>query len=160
MSKDINPALQEVQMTYEELIEIANKAQRSVIGDLDDLLSATYNGVENLTNDAIRDLMLKLALRAYSFGDIKEKAAFKAALAKTIRDEARAKHVQEAPGTVSARESAATLAISTEIIAEEIYSLTAALFKTKSDEIHRVVDVLKTVLTTRLTEAKLTTIGE
>lgn len=160
MSRDINAALKAVQMTYDELIEIANKTQRSVLGDLDDLLTATYDGVEDLTNDAVRGLMLKLALRAYSFGEIKEKAAFKASLARSIREEARATQLQLASGTVSAKESAAILAISAEIIAEEIYSLTASLFKTKSDEIHRVVDVLKTVLTTRLNEARLTSIGE
>ena len=45
-----------------------------------------------------------------------------------------------------------------EILAEEIYTLMANTFKVKLDEIHRVVDTLKSVLMSRMQEAKLTTV--
>ena len=58
-------------------------------------------------------------------------------------------------GTVAVRENNALLGSAEELLAGEIYKLIAQLFKTKLDAIYRMIDTLKTVLTTRLTEAKL-----
>lgn len=157
--KDINAALDKVDATYTELIEIANQISASVLGDLDEMMSVAYNDVERLTNDAIRDLILKLSLRSYSFSEIKEKSQFKAVMAETLRKEAYATNYNSAEGTAAVRDNLATLSISDEIVADEIYTLVASMFKTKLDEIHRVVAALTTVLTTRLSEAKLTSVG-
>lgn len=148
-------ALDNIDLTYKNVIGVANDIQSKVTSEVDALVQTAYNKIENLSNDDLRSLILKIALASYSFGDIKEKSIFKASLAKTLRDEAKARVAQEISGTVAAKDQAATLAISAEIIAEEIYSLVASLLKTKADEIHRVVDSLKTVLNTRLTEIKL-----
>ena len=157
--KDINAALDKVDATYTELIEIANQISASVLGDLDEMMSVAYNDVERLTNDAIRDLILKLSLRSYSFSEIKEKSQFKSVMAETLRKEAYATNYNGAEGTAAVRDNLATLSISDEIVADEIYTLVASMFKTKLDEIHRVVAALTTVLTTRLSEAKLTSVG-
>lgn len=157
--KNINAALDKVDATYSELIEIANQISSAVLGDLDELMSTAYNDVERLTNDAIRDLILKLSLRSYSFSEIKEKSQFKAVMAETLRKEAYATSYNSAEGTAAVRDNLATLSISDEIVADEIYTLVSSMFKTKLDEIHRVVAALTTVLTTRLTEAKLTSVG-
>lgn len=152
---DLNEALDNVELAYNEVIDIANESVAELTGDLDTLLESVYNNIENLTNDGIRDVLLKLSLRAFSFSGIKDKAAFKATLAESLRKEAYAKHYNTLGGTVSSRDSQATLSISNEIIVEHIYNLTASLFKTKLDQVHRVVDTLKTVLMSRLSEAKL-----
>ena len=70
--------------------------------------------------------------------------------------EAVARNYIEATGTASAKENEATLNSSSEMVSEALFNLVSSLFKTKSDEIHRVVDTLKSVLMSRNMEAKLT----
>ena len=158
MTKELSQAIDAVEITYSEIIDIANESVQELTGDLDELLENVYHGIENLTNDGIREIMLRLSLRAFSFSAIKDKAGFKAILAETLRKEAYAKQFSTLDGSVAAKDTKATLNISEQIIVEHIYNLTASLFKTRLDEVHRTVDTLKTVLMSRLSEAKLTTI--
>ena len=158
MRKEVSVALDNIDATYEELIDVANDLSKEVVGDLDELMASAYEDVEKLSNDAIRDLMLKLTLRSYSFSEIKEKSIFKAELGETLRKEAYAKNFNASEGTVAVRENTAILNTSAEILAEEIYSLVSQIFKTKLDEIHRTVSALQTVLMSRLSEAKLTNV--
>ena len=154
-TNEFNQALDNVEIAYGEIIDIANESVKELTGDLDELIDKVANNIEHLTNDDIRDTLLRLSLRAFSFSAIKDKSAFKAILAETLRKEAYAKQFATLEGTVSARDTQATLNISNEIIVEHLYNLTASLFKTRLDQVHRVVDSLKTVLTSRLSEAKL-----
>lgn len=160
MNKNVSAALDAIDVTYDELVHIANDIARSVVGDLDVMMDSAYADVERLSNDAIRDLMLRLSLRSYSFSEVKEKAAFKATLGETLRKEAYANNFNSAEGTVAVRENKAILESSNEILAEEIYNLVAAIFKSKIDEIHRIVNTLQTVLMSRMSEAKLANAGE
>lgn len=155
ISNELNQALDNVEIAYNEIIDIADDSVAELTGDLDQLINNVYSNIEHLTNDDIRDILLRLSLRAFSFSAIKDKAAFKATLAESLRKEAYAKEYSTLGGTVSARDTQATLNISNEIIVEHLYELTASLFKTKLDQVHRVVDTLKTVLMSRLSEAKL-----
>ena len=157
-NNEFNQALDNVEIAYSEIIDIANESVKELTGDLDELIDNVANNIEHLTNDDIRDTLLRLSLRAFSFSAIKDKSAFKAILAETLRKEAYAKQFATLEGTVSARDTQATLNISNEIIVEHLYNLTASLFKTRLDQVHRVVDSLKTVLTSRLSEAKLCSI--
>ena len=158
MKQNVNTALDNVDAAYGDLIEIANSIIEDVCGDIDRMTLSAYNNIENLTNEDIRDMLLRLSLRSYSFSEIKEKSAFKAALAETLRKEAYAKNFNSTEGSVAVRDNTAVVNTSSEIIAEEIYTLTASLFKTKLDELHRVVDTLKTVLMSRMQEAKLSNV--
>ena len=158
MKQNVNTALDNVDAAYGDLIEIANSIIEDVCGDIDRMTQSAYNNIENLTNEDIRDMLLRLSLRSYSFSEIKEKSAFKAALAETLRKEAFAKNFNSTEGSVAVRDNTAVVNTSSEIIAEEIYTLTASLFKTKLDELHRVVDTLKTVLMSRMQEAKLSNV--
>ena len=158
MKQNVSVALDQVDMTYGELIEVANSLNEEFTGDLNRMMESAYSDVEKLSNDAIRDLILRLSLRSYSFSEIKEKSIFKAALAETLRKEAYARNYNETSGTGGVKENTAIINTSAEILADEIYSLAASLFKTKLDEVHRVVDSLKTVLMSRLSEAKLTNV--
>lgn len=160
MNKNVSAALDAIDLAYDELVSIANDIARSVVGDLDVMMDSAYADVERLSNDAIRDLMLRLSLRSYSFSEVKEKAAFKATLGETLRKEAYANNFNSAEGTVAVRENKAILESSNEILAEEIYNLVAAIFKSKIDEIHRIVNTLQTVLMSRMSEAKLANAGE
>ncbi len=159
MKQNVSTALDNIDVTYDELVVVANDILKEMVGDLDLMMQSAYEDSERLSNEAIRDLMLKLSLRSYSFSEIKEKSAFKAALGETLRKEAYATNFNSAEGTVAVRENTAILNTSAEILAEEIYTLVSALFKTKLDEIHRVVDTLKSVLMSRMQEAKLVDIA-
>lgn len=156
--RDINKALDAVDMTYDNLICIANDTFNELVGDMSEMIHTAYDNVEKLTNDDLRELMLRLALKSYSFSEIKDKAAFKATLSETLRKEAYAIKFNSLDGSVAAKDNTATLSVSEEIIAENIFELISTMLKTKTDEIHRVVDVLKTVLMSRNAEAKLTNV--
>ena len=158
MNKEVSTALDAVDMTYAELIEISNDISVRVVSDTDSLIAQVRDNVENMTNDYIRDVMLKLALQSYSFSEIKEKSAFKAQVAKNIHENAYAQNFNQSEGSVAVRENLAVIQTSAEILAEEIYSLVASIFKTKLAEIHSTIDVLKTILMSRLSEAKLVNI--
>ena len=158
MKENIQQALTNCDVTYAELIEIANDIYRENIGELNNLVETAYMNIENLSNDAIRDLMLRLSLKSYTFSEIKEKSAFKAVLSETLRKEAYSKQFNSLEGSIAVRDNLANTNISAEIVAEEIYTLVASLFKTKLDEVHRLVDTLKTTLMSRLQEAKLSNI--
>lgn len=158
MNQNVSKALDNIDMTYDELIDIANDICADVTGDLTEMIQSAYNNIENLTNDSIRQLLLKLSLRSYSFAEIKEKSLFKATLGETLRKEAYAKSFNSTEGTVAVRENTSIINTSSEIIAEELYTLVANMFKTRVDEIHRVVDSLKSVLMSRMQEAKLSNV--
>lgn len=158
MNQNVSKALDNIDLTYQELIDIANSICDEITGDLNTMIQTAYDNVENLTNDYIRQLLLRLSLRSYSFAEIKEKSAFKATLGETLRKEAYARNFNQTEGTVAVRENTSIINTSAEILAEEIYTLVANMFKLKLDELHRVVDTLKSVLMSRMQEAKLSTV--
>ena len=158
MTKQVALALDNVDTAYADLMTIAKDIFEEVSREINFLIDNAYQNSENLSNDAIRDLMLKLSLRSYTFSETKEKAAFKASIAESIRKEQYATNFNQSEGTVAVRENTAIINTSAEIIAEEIYVLVANMLKTKLDEIHRVVDTLKSVLMTRMQEAKLSSV--
>ena len=152
---DIQAALDAVDMTYDELIQIVDDTRETVLKDVDMLIEDVRNNIQNMSNDKIRDILVRLSLQSYSFSSIKDKAAFKASLAESLRKEAYAKSFGGAVGTVAQKDGQALLDTASQAVAEKIHDLMSDLFKTSLDEIHRTVDVLKTVLMSRLTEAKL-----
>ena len=158
MNAQVSKALDNIYLAYNDLIDIANDVCNDVAGDLNDMIQSAYDNIENLTNESIRQLLLKLSLRSYSFSEIKDKSMFKATLGETLRKEAYAKAFNLSEGTVAVRENNSIINTSSEIVAEEIYTLVANMFKTKTDEIHRIVDTLKSVLMSRMQEAKMATV--
>lgn len=155
MKVELQKALDNVELTYSEIAEIANELVSEYTADISKIIDYVSNNLEHLTNDDLRTLMLRLSVKAYSFGDIKEKSAIKAECAEMLRKEAYAKNFNLQEGSVALKDSNAILAISEEIVSECVYDLVAALFKTKMLEIQRLIDTLKTILTSRLSEAKL-----
>lgn len=63
-------------------------------------------------------------------------------------------------GTVALKDKQSTINSSSEIIANMMYEYIASMLKTKLDEVHRVVDTLKSVLASRMAEAKLNKITD
>ena len=99
--------------------------------------------------------MLKLSIKAYSFGDVKERSAVKAECAEILKKEAYAISFNSSEGSVAVKDNNSVLSISNEIVTECIYNLVASLFKIKLDELRRIIDILKTILMSRLSEMKM-----
>lgn len=156
MKKDVNVALDNIDMVYNDLVIIANDIYTEQLGETELIVSRIYENIENLSNDDLRSNILRLSLKSYGFSEIKEKSAFKATLAETIRKEAHATAYGSAEGTAAAKENQAVLNTSSEILSEEIYDLVANLFKVKLDELHRLVAAMQSVLMSKMQEAKLT----
>ena len=72
-----------------------------------------------------------------------------------LLSEKKALEFNGAEGTVATRENIATLNSSEEILVNLIYDTVGSLLKAKLDEVHRVVDTLKTVIMSRNTEMKI-----
>ena len=155
MKKELEEALNKIELTYQDIVEIADSLVSDYTKELDDLISNINNNIENISNDDLRSRMLKLSIKAYSLGDVKERAAIKAECAEIIRKEAYAVSFNSAEGSVAAKDNISTLSISNEIVSECIYALVANLFKIKLEEVRRLIDTLKTVLMSRLSEMKM-----
>ena len=155
MKKELEQALNNVELTYQDIVEIANELVADYTKDLDSIVKNIEDNIESLSNDDIRNLMLKLSIRAYSFGDVKERSAIKAECAEILKKEAYAVSFNSSEGSVAVKDNTSILNISNEIVSECIYNLVASLFKIKLDELRRVIDILKTILMSRLSEMKM-----
>ena len=155
MKGNLQQALDNTEQTYAQLVVIANEITNEHTREINADIRDAVDNINNLTNDSIRQLIINLALKSYSFSEIKEKSVLKAECAEALRKEAYAVEYNKAEGAVALRDNLATINISDEILTEAIYNLVCSLFKTKLDEIHRVIDALKTVLMSRMAEAKL-----
>ena len=156
MKESLEQALNNVELVYNDIKDIANDLLDEYTSDITSLITYISDHIENLTNDDLRKLILKLSVKAYSFGDIKEKAGIKAEIAEMLKKEKYAKEFILAEGAMAARDNQVILKVSDEVVTQAIYDLTASLYKVKLDEVRRMIDSLKTVLTSRLSEAKLT----
>ena len=160
MRESLEAALNNVELVYNDVKEIADDLIEEYTGDISNIINYIGDNIENLTNEDLRNLILKLSSKAFNFGDIKEKAGVKAEIAEMLKKERYAKEFNKAEGSVAVRENASLLNISEEVITQAIYDLVAGLYKVKLDEIRRMIDSLKTVLMSRLSEAKLSATTE
>lgn len=155
MKPELEKALNAVEMTYKDIVEIADELVAEYTQGLDNLIKSVEDRIDKISNDEIREIMLRLSIKAYSFGDVKEKSAIKAECAEILRKEAYAVSFNSAEGSVAAKDNTSTLKVSNEIVSECLYNLVANLFKIKLDETRRLIDTLKTILMSRLSEMKM-----
>ena len=161
MKRDLQNALDNVEMTYSELVQIANDMTRDVFEEVDSIVnSIEENKLYTMPADTIREYILRLSLKSYRLSEIKEKSSLKQECAETLRKEKYAVSFNGIEGTVAFKENSALVSISEEVLVEAIYSLVASLFKTKLDEIHRFLDSLKSILISQLQEAKIVNMTE
>lgn len=153
INKDkLNIALEELEISYKDIVEMANDIVGEAVSDVDNIINTIS---ESMTNDDIRNTLLRLSMRAYSLGEFKEKATMKSELAETVRKQKYAIEFNGAEGSVAAKDNTAIISSAESVIVEVLYNLVSSLLKTKLDEAHRCVATLQTILLTRLSEAKL-----
>lgn len=159
MDKDLNAALDAVEISYKELITIANDMVSPITTSLDELVNNISNNSTILTIDRVRNYMLQLQLQAFSLSEIKEKSALKAELAQAIQKESFAISFNKYSGSAAVKDKLALLDNSKEIVTEALYELVADLLKTKVDQAHRLVAVLTSILMSKMQETKFMNIG-
>jgi hypothetical protein len=119
------------------------------------LYSEVSSRIDTLSVEALRDYLLRLQLAAFGLSELRDRSGAKATCAEAVKKEAYAITYAELEGTAAAKDSAATLAVSENIVAQCLYDLVAALVKTKLDSTHRLIDTMKSILMSRMQEAKL-----
>ena len=124
------------------------------------MIIASVNATVNaMSIDQIRDYILQIQLKAFEISEIKEKAALKAELAETLQKEKFAISFNGLEGSAAAKDKLALVETSAEIVTEALYNLIANLLKTKLDQLHRLVDALKSILMSRMQETKFMNMG-
>ena len=154
MNDTLKTALDNVEETYKDLATYARNIAVKYTRDTDDIIEYLRGNIETLSDKEIQSAILRIATMSYSFAEVKEYSMLKSVVAETLRKEAYATNFNNAEGTVAIRENTAILDSSGEIVADDVCQAVASILKTKSDELHRVVDALKTVLLARMSEAK------
>ena len=142
MDRKLELALEAVETTYGDLIGISNDMLNPIFTPINEVVSNVNASINAMSIEQIRDYILTLQLKAFEISEIKEKAALKAELAETLQ-----------------KEKLALVETSAEIVSEALYTLVANLLKTKLDQIHRLVDALKSILMSRMQETKFMNIG-
>lgn len=159
MNKKLDDALNKVEITYTELVQIANEMLSSIIDPINDMITDLNSKINSLSIDQLRDYILRIQLKAFEISEIKEKSAMKAELAEAIQKEQFAINFNGLEGSAAAKDKLALVATSSETVVETLYNLIANLLKTKLDQLHRLVDALKSILMSRMQESKFMNIG-
>jgi hypothetical protein len=159
MDKKLETALNNVETTYGELVDIANGMLNPMFEPINMIIARVNASVNAMSIDQIRDYILTIQLKAFEISEIKEKAALKAELAETLQKEKFAVSFNGLEGSAAAKDKLALVETSAEIVTEALYNLIANLLKTKLDQLHRLVDALKSILMSRMQETKFMNIG-
>lgn len=159
MDKKLETALNNVETTYGELVNIANDMLNPMFEPINMIIASVNATVNAMSIDQIRDYILQIQLKAFEISEIKEKAALKAELAETLQKEKFAISFNGLEGSAAAKDKLALVETSAEIVTEALYNLIANLLKTKLDQLHRLVDALKSILMSRMQETKFMNMG-
>lgn len=159
MNKKLEEALNNVEITYTELVQMSNDMTKSLFGPIDELVQTISASINNLSVDQLRTYILSLQLKAFEISEIKDKAAIKAELAETLQKESYAVSFNALEGSAAVKDKLAQVDTAQTVVAEVLYNLVASLFKTKLDQLHRLVAALTSILMSRMSEAKFMNIG-
>ena len=159
MGKDLTKALESVEMTYAQIRDIADNMLCKYLDEPNSIVTNIQHNVESMSIDMLRDSILKLQLAVYSLSELRDRSGIKANCAEALCKEAYATAYVGLEGTAGVKDSNTTLAISENIVAQCLYDLVATLVKTKVDMCLRLVDSLKSILMSRMQEAKFMQLG-
>lgn len=159
MNDKLQDALEKVETTYGELVEIANSIIDPIVKDANEIVDNINAHVNTLTVEQLRDNILALQLAAYQLAEIKEKSAMKAEISEALQKEQFAISFNSFDGAAAVKDKLALVANAPEIATSALYNLIASLLKTKLDSLYRMVDSLKSILMSRMQESKFMNLG-
>lgn len=160
MAKDLDEALENTDIVYQNISKLVEDITWPLFWNVNATIWEINDNIENLTMDDLRNYINKLQVSAWSISEIKEKSWMKWDISSTLKDEAYAVSFNWQTGSVAAKENSALLEISKEVLAEKVYKLASNLIKNKTDQILRMIDTLKTILTSRLAEMKIANLNK
>lgn len=155
MAKDLTKALEAVEVTYAQIKDIADNMLAAHFEEPNRIVESIQYNIESISVDTLRDAILRLQLAVYSLSELRDRSGVKAACAEALRKEAYATAYVLQEGTAGVKDSNTTLAISENVVVQCLYDLVASLVKTKVDQLHRMIDSLKSILMSRMQELKL-----
>ena len=155
MTKDLNKALESVEVTYTQIRDIADSMLAGPFEEPNRIINEIQGNINSMSIDLLRDYILRLQLAVYSLSELRDRSGVKAMCAEAVKKEAYATAYVGQEGTAGVKDSNTTLAISENIVAQCLYDLVASLAKTKVDQLHRMIDSLKSILMSRMQEMKL-----
>ena len=118
MAKDLNKALEAVEMTYSQIKEIADSMLSGPFEEPNRIIEDIQYNVESMSIDMLRDSILRLQLAVYALSELRDRSGIKATCAEAIRKEAYAAAYIGQEGTAGVKDSNTTLAISENIVAQ------------------------------------------
>lgn len=155
MAKDLKQALDAVEITYSQIKDIADDMLYESFAPINQLVSEASAYIDNMSIDTLRHYMLKLQLAVFQLSELRDRTATKATCAEAVKKEAYASSFLVQEGTAGQKDSNATIAISENTVVECLYELVASLVKTKVDMCLRLIDTFKSILMSKMSEAKL-----
>lgn len=155
MAKDLSKAINEVETTYDQIEQIANDIIREPLNNINNIINSIQIEVNDISIDLLRIYMMKLQVAIFQLSEIKDLTAVKAEVAESLRKEAYSTSFLTQEGTAGQKDASATIAISENIVTEYLYELVSNLVKTKVDQGLRMIDTLKSILMSRMQEAKI-----
>ena len=88
MAKDLNSALEAVEMTYAQIKDIADSMLATPFEEPNRIIDNIQYNVESMSIDLLRDFILRLQLAVYSLSELRDRSGIKASCAEAIRKEA------------------------------------------------------------------------
>jgi len=143
-----------VDEAYNNLFPIVDEIVKRYTKTSDDIVKTIGKDMEKLSKEQLRANILKLSSEAYFIGEVKERASLRQELAEMIYKENVAKVYSVSTGTQKDKDNAAILASTTEKMAELLHSAVESQLKTKIQGINNIVENLKSVLISRISEDK------
>ena len=153
--KTIETINNQVQDLSEKTKEISNKLVDDVCRPLDELMLDIQDMLPDISDTALKDLILDLSNILYFAIDKQEQLGIKEDMAKMIRQELYNSTRKETSGTVAEKESSALLESKYEETVQLIYSRSYKRVKAKVEAGYEMLNALKKIMNTRLEELKL-----
>jgi len=152
---DIKDALKEIDDTYKQLQPMVDDVVNRHTKDIDVIFKNIKKDITTLSNKELQDYMLQLQAEAFDLTAVKDSSALKQELALTILKTKQATIYSATAGTSAARNNQATIDTVDKQVVSALYNAINNRFKSKLDEVHRMINVLSNVLISKNAEAKL-----
>lgn len=153
-----NDILNRVENNSLEIEKIVMDIVCSYTQKLDDYMLKIQNVLESdeeLTEDDLNRIMIKLCSYMYFMGTKQELLGIRQSISEAIRDEKYNLAFLESTGTVAAKESQAENIVREEQLVEIIYNRAYKIMKNKYDATDKWIDSIKKILTLRNTALQL-----
>lgn len=151
----IDDSLKEVNDVYKQLIPMVDDVVSKNTKEVDAIFKNIKKDLTNLTNKELQDYMLQLTVEAYYLTSIKDSSTLKQECALTLLKTGQANIFNGTAGTQNARNNQAIVDTLDKQVVNVLYNAITNRFKSKLDEIHRMINVLSNVLISKNAEAKL-----